>query len=72
MLGVAKPASRAACQSAGSSLARTHGRTRFWSCETRSSLALKRSASSAARSIWSADASPGGWPARLSESVTAR
>ena len=37
MLGLAKPASRAACHSAGRSPARTHGSTRFCSCVTRSS-----------------------------------
>ena len=37
MLGVAKPASRAACQTASRSASRTQGSSRFWSCVTRSS-----------------------------------
>ena len=44
MLGVAKLAWRAASHSARRSQARTHGSKRFWSCVTRSSPWLKRSA----------------------------
>jgi hypothetical protein len=72
MLGVAKPPALAACHSARSSASCTQGSSRFWSCVTRSSPRLKRSASAAAPSICSAVTSPGGSPARLSDSVTAR
>ncbi len=72
MLGVAKPAALAACQSANNSLSRTQGSSRFCSCVTRNSPWLNRSAMAAACSICTSVASPGAWPARLSDSVTAR
>jgi hypothetical protein len=72
MLARARPSLRAAAHSAGRSSWCTQGSSRFWWCVTRPSPDEKRSTRSAAAASWSASASPGAWPRRLNDSVTAR
>src|SRR3989344_5279654 len=71
-LALARPRALASCHRSNRRLACTQGSSTFWSCVTRASPAEYLSTRSARAISCSLVASPGDWPGRLNDSVTAR